>query len=24
VKENINLFCWRKPRTWFRRHKERM
>jgi len=21
---NHFLFCWRRPRSWFRRHQERM
>jgi len=21
---NCFLFCWRRPRPWFRRHQERM
>jgi len=21
---NHFLFCWRRPRSWFRRHEERM
>jgi len=23
-KPNHFLFCWRRPRLWFRRHQERM
>jgi len=23
-KSNHFLFCWRRPRPWFRRHQERM
>jgi len=23
-KSNRFLFCWRRPRPWFRRHQERM